>query len=112
MTWDELAAMGLELPATSIGTAYGTPAVLVKGKGFCRVKEDGETVVFMTGSNAEQQLLLELNPDLCFITDHYRGGQAILARLANLTPADARARLKQGWEHRAPPAVKKAAARG
>lgn len=107
MTWDELCALGLELPATEIGSWYGTPAVKVKGKGFCRLKEDRETVVFITGNNDEQQFLLEVNPELFFITDHYRGGRGVLAKLADLTPDDARPRLVRGWEVMAPPAVRK-----
>ena len=66
---------------------------------------------FVTGSNDEQAFLMEVNPAVYFITDHYRGGRAVLARIADLTPEDVRARLKRGWEVTAPPAVLKAAAK-
>jgi len=47
-------------------------------------------------------MLCESQPDLYFITDHYRGYPAVLARLAKLRATECRARLEQGWRKKAP----------
>jgi len=47
MNWQRLAALGRELPEVAEGIWYRTPALLVGGKGFVRLKEDGASVVFL-----------------------------------------------------------------
>ncbi len=39
MTWNDLVALGLELPEVELGTWYGTPALKVRKKGFVRLEE-------------------------------------------------------------------------
>ena len=107
MTWKQLCAIGLKLPEVIEDTWYGTPAMKVRGKGFVRMKEDGETVVFMLDGIDEQEALLRLQPEIYFITDHYRGYAAILARLDALTTAEARMRLDHGWRVKAPKSLLK-----
>ena len=41
-------------------------------------------------------------PAVYYITDHYRGYPAVLARLAKLKVGEARERLEQGWRLKAP----------
>jgi hypothetical protein len=48
MTYDDVRALALKLPAVEEGTSYGTAALKVKGKLFVRPKEDGETIVVRT----------------------------------------------------------------
>ncbi len=102
MRWDRLCALGLELPEVENGVWFRTPALKVRGKSFARLKEDGASVVFLTESVDEQQFLVESNPEVYFITDHYRGWPAVLARLAKLRVAEARLRLEQAWRLKAP----------
>jgi len=73
MTWDDLCALGLALPETEVSTSYGTPALKVNGKMFCRLKESGAEIVFMLANVDEQQFLIEMAPELYFITPHYEG---------------------------------------
>ena len=102
MTWEKLRALGLELPEVEEGLWYRTPALKVRGKGFARLKEDGQSVVFVLESLDEQEFLLQAQPELYFITDHYRGYPLILARLSALRVAECRARLRTGWRLKAP----------
>jgi len=44
MNWDDVAAMGLELPEVEVSTSYGTPALKVRKKLIARLQEDGETL--------------------------------------------------------------------
>src|SRR5262249_14688917 len=79
VTWEQLCKLARELPEVTVDVWYNTPALKVRGKGFVRLKEDGASVVFMTESVDEQEFLIEAQPDLYFITDHYRGWPAVLA---------------------------------
>ena len=102
MTWEALVKLGRELPEVEEGTSYGTPALKVRGKMIARLKEDGESVVFMLESVDEQEILIETQPELYYITDHYRGWPAVLARLPALRAGECRERLEEGWRLKAP----------
>ena len=101
MKWEEIARLGRELPGVEEGTSYGTPALKVGGKGIARLREDG-AVVFMLESVDEQELLIEMKPKLYYITDHYRGWPAVLARPSALRPGECRERLEEAWRRKAP----------
>ena len=58
MTWDDVARIGLELPGVEVGSAYGTPALRVRGSFMCRVREDGETLAIRCDP-AERPFLIE-----------------------------------------------------
>lgn len=105
MKWEQLVKLGIELPEVSEDTWYRTPALKVRGKGFVRLKEDGKSVVFLLDSVDAQELLIERNPDLYYITDHYQGWPAVLARLSKLRAAEARVRLLDAWRVQAPKAL-------
>jgi hypothetical protein len=92
--------IGLGLPATSEGTNYGTPALLVRGKSFTRLK-DPETLVLMLPLE-QKELLMQMAPAIYFETDHYRGWPAVLVRLAAISDIELQQRLAEAWRHRAP----------
>jgi len=102
MKWEQLSKLGRELPEVEEGIWYRTPALAVRGKSFVRLKEDGESVVFLVDSVDEQEFLIGAQADIYFITDHYRGYPAVLARLAALRVPEARLRLERGWRIKAP----------
>lgn len=103
MKWEGVVKLGRELPEVEEGFSYGTPALKVRGvKLIARLKEDGETVVFMLEDVGLQEILIETQPELYFITDHYRGWPAVLARLARLRAPECRERLESAWRERAP----------
>jgi hypothetical protein len=104
--WDRAAArvaklaLGLKLPEISEGTSYGTPALLVKGKSFTRLK-DPQTLVLLCPLE-QKELLMEMAPQIYFETDHYKGWPAVLVRLAAISDEELSQRLADGWRHRAP----------
>jgi hypothetical protein len=102
MTWEEICALGRELPEVTEGIWFRTPALLVRGKSFVRLKEDGKSIVFLTEDVDEQEFLIAARPKVFFITDHYRGYPAVLARLSALRKGECRARLEVAWRKRAP----------
>ena len=102
MTWEQLCKLGLQLPEVVEDIWYRTPALKVRGKAFVRLKEDGESVVFLLDSVDEQEFLIAAMPSVYFITDHYRGYPAVLAKLSALRTPEARLRSDQAWEIKAP----------
>ena len=107
MKWEQVAKLGLELPEVTEGIWYRTPALNVRGKSFCRLREEGDVIVFLTESVDEQEFLIENKPDVYYITDHYRGWPAVLARLPALTAAECRLRLERAWRLKAPKSLLK-----
>ena len=102
MTWLQLVRLGKQLPAVEEGVWFRTPALTVRGKSFVRLKEDGESVVFLLESVDAQQFLIHALPKTFFITPHYENWPAVLARLKPLTVKQARLRLKDAWAQKAP----------
>jgi hypothetical protein len=91
---------GLGLPEIAEGTSYGTPALLVKGKSFTRLK-DPDTLVLLCPQE-QKELLMEMAPDIYYETDHYKGWPAVLIRLDAISDKELSQRLADGWRHRAP----------
>ena len=100
MTWQQLCRLAAALAGVTVDTWYGTPALKVRGKGFVRLKEDGATVVFVLDSVDTQEALIAARPELYFITDHYRGYAAVLARLEALSRGEAMERLEHAWRQK------------
>ncbi len=102
MRWEKLCQLGRELPEVAVGLWYGTAALNVRGRYFVRLKEDGQSVVFRLESLDEQAFLTESQPDVYYVTEHYLGYRAVLAKLRALTVSECRARLSTGWHAVAP----------
>ena len=102
MKWEQLSRMGRELPEVVEDIWFRTPALKVRGKSFVRLKEDGKSVVFLLASVEEQEILIEAQKEIYFITDHYKGWPAVLARLGKLRTRECRFRLEQAWRLKAP----------
>ena len=68
--WEQLCKLGSELPEVREGIWFRTPSLEVRGKSFVRLKEDGKTMGFLTESVDEQEHLIQIQPELYFITEH------------------------------------------
>lgn len=102
MKWEEFVALAKELPEVEESESYGRPAVKVRGKYMAGLNPKEKAFVFRLASVEEQEFLCEMAGDVYFITDHYKGYPAILARISKLTKTEARGRLKQAWRTQAP----------
>lgn len=88
------------LPEVEVGISYGTPALKVGKKSFCRVK-DADTVVLMVDLE-EKEMLMAASPRLFFETDHYKGWPAVLLRIHEVSPEELAHRLECAWLRAAP----------
>lgn len=108
MTWDEAVQLGLQLPGVEVSTSWGTPALKVGGKLMARLKEDGETLVLVRIGFDQRELLIEVEPEVFFLTPHYQDYPSVLVRLPRAEPAMVEGLLDQIWREVAPRKLVKA----
>src|SRR5271154_790405 len=89
INFDTVRKIGLALPGVEESTAYGAPALKIRGKLLAcvpthRSAEPGSLVVH--GGFDEPARLLRAAPDIYYVTDHYLGYTAVLVRLSRVTP--------------------------
>jgi hypothetical protein len=101
VTWDDVVRIGLELPEVEVGTAYGTPALRVRGSFMCRVREDGETLAIRCDLD-ERPFLIEANEGVLFVTPHYEAWPMVLAALPKASEELVRELVEDAWVEKAP----------
>lgn len=107
LSWAAVRKLALALPGVEEGTAYGTPAVRVRGKFMARLREDNESLAVKCGFD-ERDFRLRADPGTFFVTDHYKGYPAVLVRLDRVSPEVLREVLEEAWRRGAPKSLVKA----
>jgi hypothetical protein len=87
--FDTIRKIGLALPGVEKSTAYGAPALKVRGKLLAcvpthRSAEPGSLAVRVGFDDRAE--LLAAAPDVYYVTDHYLNYSAVLVRLSRVTP--------------------------
>jgi len=87
--FDTVRSIGLAFPGVEEGTAYGFPALKVRGRLLAcvpahRSAEPGSIVVRVDFDDRAE--LLAAAPDAYYITDHYVDHNAVLVRLSRVSP--------------------------
>lgn len=72
---------------------YNQPCVFIHDRFLTRVHDKEDAVVLQVGSMEMRAMMLEAEPGLFYITDHYRNFPFVLARLSGLTKASFKAML-------------------
>jgi len=89
INFDTVRKIGLALPGVEESTAYGSPALKVRGKLLAcvpthRSAESGSLVVRVGFDDRAE--LLAAAPDIYYVTDHYLNYSAVLVRRSRVTP--------------------------
>jgi hypothetical protein len=71
----------LALPGTERSISYGTPSIKVKGKFMSRWRTEAEGALALRCDFLDRQILLQAQPEVFFLTDHYLDYPAVLIRL-------------------------------
>lgn len=108
MTFDDVRRIALAWPEVTDGTSYGTPALKVRKKLLVRLKEDGDSLVMPGVPPDERDMLMERQPKVFYLTDHYRAYPIVLLRLSRAKHADIEPLLKRQWRALASKAAQKA----
>jgi hypothetical protein len=84
LTRVEARKIALSFDGASEGPYFGKPAIFVAEKFLTRVHTKEEAMVLAIGSMEMRDVMLEAEPGLFYITDHYKNFPYLLARLARL----------------------------
>ena len=101
VTFDKIREAALKLPSVSEGISYGTPCLRIGKTMICRLREDEETLVLKVDP-MEREILIEAEPDIFFVTDHYRGYPLVLVRLPDADLDHIVILLRRAWFAAAP----------
>ncbi len=103
--WSDVVAAGRRLPEVEEGIWFRTPCLRVRKKSFCRMKEDGETLVVRVVDLEDKEALLRSDPDVFFTTPHYDGYPYVLVRLAAADSGVLAELIEDAWRLSAPKRV-------
>ena len=78
--------IALSLPGTEEVLWFNKPAVFLHGQFLTKVHDKEEAMTFRVSSMEMRDMMLDAEPQLFYITDHYRNFPFVLARLSALTP--------------------------
>jgi hypothetical protein len=84
LTKAEARKIALSIAGTSEGPYFGRPAIFLGEDYLCRVHDKEAAVVLRSGGMEMREVMLEAEPKLFYITDHYKSFPVILARLSAL----------------------------
>jgi len=101
VSFDTIRQMALALPGVEEGTSYGTTSFKVGGKLLARFHQDRDSLVLKV-EYAAREVLMGANPQVYYITDHYRCWPWMLVRIANVDPDELRGLLEEAWRAAAP----------
>lgn len=105
MKWDEVVAIGTALPEVEESTWFRTPSMKVRGKSFCRMKEDGENLVVRVVDLEDKEALLQEHPEVLHTIPHYDGYAFVLVRLDLADRTLVEELIEDGWRCMAPKRV-------
>ncbi|HVU15062.1 MAG TPA: MmcQ/YjbR family DNA-binding protein [Phototrophicaceae bacterium] len=100
-SFDRVRAVALALPGVAEGLTFGTPALKVRGKYLAQMWHE-DNVLILSMEIVERDLRIEAEPDIFFITDHFRDWPGVLVRMDQLDDADLRDLIESAWRRRAP----------
>ncbi|MGD0189844.1 MAG: MmcQ/YjbR family DNA-binding protein [Rhizomicrobium sp.] len=98
----ELKRIALSFPGIVEGSSYGQPSFLVAKKFFTRLRKEDNSIVLILDSMDERDMLLESEPSLFHITEHYRNYPSVLVRMEKLSAERLKAMLDRRWRKMAP----------
>ena len=101
-SWADVVAIGTALPEVEESTWFRTPALKVRGKSFCRMKEDGETLVIQVVDLEDKEALLQGGGPAFFTVPHYDGYPYVLIDLDRVDPGELAELVEDAWRLRAP----------
>ena len=116
-TFDDIKDLAAHLEGVEESTSYGTPALKVRGKSFCRMwgereydhygVHDTEVLVVFCELD-EKPVLIESSGGSLFTTPHYDGHGAVLVRLVDVDRDDLAGYLEESYLLKAPPSRRSA----
>ena len=95
-TFDDLRLIALSVPEVEEAVAYGRPIFKTRGKMLARLREDGESVIVKVDKILRSSLL-DGEPDIYFIEDHYLEHPLALVHLNKISVDDLKYLVETAW---------------
>ena len=92
-----------KLPGVEESSSYGTPALKVKGRFLCRLRSEAEGALAIRCDFLDREILLQADPEVFFVTDHYLDYPMILVRLDKIRLSALPDLIERAWRMVAPP---------
>ena len=96
VSFEQVREMMLALRGVEEGRSYGTPGFRVAKKFLSRLREH-DVLVLKPVDDIQRQFLMETQPTVFFVTDHYRGSDAILVSLSKVRASELRDLIEGCW---------------
>lgn len=100
--YDRFLRVALSMPGAETSTAYGTPAVKIRGKLLSRWRTEAEGALAIRCDFLDRQILLLTQPEVFFLTDHYRDYPMILMRVEKASKNVMAEAVERAWRLVAP----------
>jgi hypothetical protein len=101
VTFESVRQVAHTFPGVLDSTSYGTAALKVRGKLFVRLHQSGDCFV-LRADLLDREILMQSDPSVFFITDHYRDYPWILVRFSTVDSAALPDLLERAWRLVAP----------
>lgn len=92
----------MRFPGVEEAVSYGEPSLKVRNSLLTRWRENDNSVVLLDVDMYERDRLIESEPDIYFLEEHYAGHDIVLARLAALELVQLEMFLERRWRNIAP----------
>jgi hypothetical protein len=89
----------LGLAGVAEGRSYGMPSFLLNGRFLARFRDQQTVLVLQLATISERAVLMDLDHQAFFFTDHYRDYPAVLIRLADVPRALFADVVTEAWRH-------------
>ncbi len=94
--------MARKLPGVEESASYGTPALKVKGRFMCRLRTEAEGALAIRCDFLDRQILLQADPEVFFVTEHYLDYPMVLVRLDKIRLSALPDLIERAWRVVAP----------
>jgi hypothetical protein len=101
VTFEQVVLAARGFPGVEQSTSYGTAALKVRGKLLARLHQSGESFV-LRADLLDREILIQSDPKVFFITDHYRDYPWVLVRFSTVEPGALSELLERAWRSVAP----------
>jgi hypothetical protein len=103
LEYQRVCEIARSLPGVEESTSYGTPALKVKGRFMSRLRTEAEGALALRCDFLDRQMLLQADPNVFFVTDHYLNYPMILVRLDKIRRSALPDLILRAWRLAAPP---------
>jgi hypothetical protein len=101
VTFEHVRLAAKSLPGIQDSTSYRTPALKVRGKLIARLHQSGESLV-LRADLLDREILMQADPTVFFITDHYRDYPWVLVRFSTVAAEALPDLVERAWRLVAP----------